>query len=71
MHAQPISTDLKSEAKEHKVARPKPTTASAKIDNIHWQFAALLRKAVFDTVPGTANIRRGVAAQTPSMTSSE
>ena len=46
-------------------------TASAEISNISWQHAALLRKAVFDTVPGTVNVIRGVAAQTTSITSSE
>ena len=39
--------------------------------NISQQHAALLRQAVFNTVPGTVNVRRGAAAQIPSVTSSE
>ena len=31
----------------------------------------MLREAVFNTVPGTVNVRRGAAAQTPSITSLE
>ena len=54
VYAQSINTASESEAKEHEVVRPKTTTASMKIATISWQHAALLRKAVFDTVPGTS-----------------
>ena len=55
--AQSISTNSESEAQEYKVIRPKPTAASTEMANISCQHAALLRKAVFDTVPGTINVR--------------
>ena len=68
-HAQPSSTESKSEAEEQKRVRPTTETASAEVANISQQHAALWREAVFDTVPGTVNVTRGAAAQTPSITS--
>ena len=67
-HAQPSSTESESEAEKQERIRPKTETASAEVANISWQHAALLREAVFNTVPGTVNVRRGAAAQTPSIT---
>ena len=69
--AQSSNTDSESKVEKLEVVRPKTTTASVKIANISWQHAALLRKAVFNTVPGTVNVRRGAVAQTFSITSSE
>ena len=66
--AQSNSTNSESDAEEHEGARPTMITASAEIANISWQCAALLRKAVFNTVPGTFNVRGDTAAQTPSIT---
>ena len=51
-HAQPSSTESESEAEEQERIRPKTETASAEVANISWQCAALLREAVFNTVPG-------------------
>ena len=56
------STESESEAEEQERIRPKAETASAEVANISWLCAALLREAVFNTVPGTVNVRRGVAA---------
>ena len=70
-HDQPSSTESKSEAEEEERIRPKTETALAGVANISWQHAALVREAVFNTVPGTVNVRRGAAAQTPSITSLE
>ena len=42
--------------------RSKTTTALVEIANISWQHAALLRRAVLDTVPDTVNVRRESAA---------
>ena len=39
--------------------------------NISLWCAALLRQAVFNTVPGTVNVRRGAAAQKPTLSSEE
>ena len=69
-HVQSISTDSESEAEQHEVIRPKPTTASVEITNITWQCVALFRKAIFDSVLGTVNVKRGAAFQTPSIASS-
>ena len=44
---------------------------SAKIANISWQCAALVKQAVFSTVPVAVNGRREAAAQTSSVTLSE
>ena len=63
--------DSKHEAKDNELVRVKPTTASAEIANVSQQHAALLKKAVFATVPNMVNVRRGAAAQTPSKTSSQ
>ena len=41
---------------------------SAKIANISWQCAALVKQAVFSTVPGAVNGRREAAVQTSSVT---
>ena len=49
----------------HEVVRPKTTTALAEIAITSQQHAALLRKAVFDTLPGTFSVRRGATDQTP------
>ena len=67
-HAQPSSTESESEAEEQERVRPKTETASAEVANISQQHAALLREAVFNTVPGTVNVRRGAEAGTPSIT---
>ena len=69
--AQPSSTDSESKAEEQERVRPKTETASAEVANISQLHAALLKEAVFNTVPGTVNVRRGAAAQTPSITSLE
>ena len=61
-HAQPSSTESESEAEEQERIRPKTETASAGVANISWQCAALVREAVFNTVPGTVIVRRGAAA---------
>ena len=68
--AQPSSTESDSEAEEQESIRPKTETIFAGVVNICWQ-CALVREAVFDTVPGTVNVRRGAAAWTPSKTSLE
>ena len=60
--ALPSSTVSESEAEEQGRIRPKTETSSAELANISQQHAALLREAVFNTVPGTVNARRGVAA---------
>ena len=60
-HAQYSSTDSASEAEEHGGTRPKTETTSAKIANINWHHSALLRQAVYNTVPGTINVRRAAA----------
>ena len=65
------STEPESEAKEQERIRPKAETTSAKVANISWQHAALFRQTLFNTLPGTVNVRRGTAAQTPSISSSE
>ena len=62
VHAQSISTDSESKAEEQEI-KPKPTTVSAEIDNISRQHTALLRKAVFDTVPGI--VKTGKREQQP------
>ena len=67
-HAHPSSMDSESEAEEQERVRPKTEKASAEVANISQQHAALLREAGFNTVPGTVNVRRGAAAQTPSIT---
>ena len=51
--------------------RPKPATASPEIASMSWQHTALLRELGFDTVLCMFNVRRGAAAQTPSITLSE
>ena len=68
-HAQPSSTESESEDEEQERVRPKAETASTEVANIGQQHAALLREAVFNTVPGTVNVRRGAVAQMPSITS--
>ena len=70
-HSQPSSTESESEAEEQERVRPKTETASAAVANISQQHAALLREAVFNTVPGTFNVRRGAVAQTLFITSLE
>ena len=70
-YTQCISTDSESEAKEHEIIQLKPTTASAEIANMSQQYGALLGNVVFDTGLGTINVRRGAAAQTPSIMSSQ
>ena len=65
-HAQPSSTDSESKAEEQERVRLK-----TEVTKISQQHAALLREAVFNTVPGTVNVRRVAAAQTPSITSLE
>ena len=60
-HAQYSSTDSASEAEEPGGTRPKTETPSTKIANISWHHSALLRQAVFNTVPGTINVRRRAA----------
>ena len=67
----PSSTESESEAEEQERIRPKTETASAEVTNISRQHAALLREVVFNTVPGTVNVRGGVAVQTPSISSEE
>ena len=69
--ALPSSTESKSEAGEQERRRPKTETASVEVANISQQHAALLREVVFNTVPGTVNVRRVTAAQTPSISSEE
>ena len=66
---QPSSNESESEAEEQERVSPKTETTSAEVANISQQHAALLREAVFNTVPGTVNVRRGAAAQTPSIRS--
>ena len=56
--ALPSSTESESEAEEQERIRPKEETASGEVANISWQNAALLREAVFNTVPETVNVKR-------------
>ena len=70
-HALPSSTESESEAEEPERIRPKTETASAEVATVCQQHAALLIEAVFNTVPDTVNVRRGAAAQTPSISSEE
>ena len=70
-YAVPCSTESESEAEEQERIRPKAETASAEVANISWQHATLLSKPVFNTEPGTVNVRRAAVAQTPSISSSE
>ena len=69
--AHPSSTDTESESEGQERVRPKTETASAEVAKISQQCAALLREEVFNKVQGTVNVRRGAAAQTPSITSLE
>ena len=61
-YGHPSSTKSESEAEEQERIRAKTETASAEVANINWQHATLSREAVFYTVPGTVNVRRGAAA---------
>ena len=68
--ALPSTTESENEAEEQERIRPKTNTASEEVANISQQHGALLREVVFNTVPGTVNVRRAAAAQTPSISSS-
>ena len=70
-HALSSSTQSQSKAEEQERVRPKAEMTSAEVANISQQCAALLRELVFNTVLGTVNVRRGAAAQTPSISSEE
>ena len=70
-HAKVNSMDSESKSKDQELRKPKTTTALVEIANIFCQCTALLRKAIFDTVPDKFNVGRGLAAQTPSITSLE
>ena len=65
------STESESEAEEQERIRPQAETTSVEVANISWQHAALLRLAIFNTAPGTLNVRRGAAAWTSSTSSEE
>ena len=65
------NTESEGKAEEQERIRPKAEITSAEVANISWQHAALLRQAVFNTVPSTVNVRRVAEAQTPSISSSE
>ena len=68
---QALSTDSESEAEEQQRVRTVMATASEEVANISKQCTALLKEAVFNTVPSTVNVKRGVATQTPSTSSEE
>ena len=63
-HVQVTSMDSETKAEGQELTRPKTTTASAEIANISWQQVALLKEAIFNTVPG-------MAARTARILSSE
>ena len=67
----PSSIESESEAEEQERIRPKAEMTSAEVANRSQQCAALLRETVSNTVPGTVNVRKGRAAQTPSISSEE
>ena len=69
--AQIFSMDSENEVKDWEQIKPRTTMASAEVSNISQMHAALLKEIVFDTVPGMVNVRRGVAAQTAGISSSE
>ena len=57
------STGLESKTKNQERTKPRTPTALVEVANISWKCSALLKEAVFNTVPHMVNVMREVATQ--------